>query len=445
MAAAGGASPFIGAIRDEETNVVYSLIAVLGRGAYGAVYSATDAGRLPATLAIKKFVNYRLPLRGGGGDDDSSGSSLEDLEYDKTFVEHEYRVSEAIRRRCGEAFCRERVACALRRFFSRDGSLGYIVFPFAGSTLRDYLFAVQYAQMQQIERRKDRAGYDPQTTILDLLTTREKTVERVRADQTNERLRDRLYDLTDLLEDLLDFRDSIQLRGLTLAYQLANTFAILHRNRIFHRDIKPANLAVKIVGAGIVEIETRVLDFGLACVEDLAPPAVDPGMGDDRERLRCPETFTGTVTYRDPYSYVLIADGGAGSRIDANGRFDVYSVGKVFQAIFDPRAYDHRSRSRFPIVRPARYMVAGLPELIERMTGERGYRLPVFDAKLVHDGVLGPGTPELAFVKQITRDAERDSAYNRRPSMAAVVRELDRIITTWNDTGRDQTAKRRRK
>jgi len=99
-----------------------------------------------------------------------------------------------------------------------------------------------------------------------------------------------------------------------IGIQLSDALDAAHRKGILHRDIKPANILVTASG------QAKILDFGLARIDDLAPSDSTGSGISDRDKLTRSGATLGTVAYMSP-------EQARGESLDA--RSDLFSLGVV--------------------------------------------------------------------------------------------------------------------
>lgn len=101
---------------------------------------------------------------------------------------------------------------------------------------------------------------------------------------------------------------------LELAIQVADALDAAHRKGIIHRDLKPENIFVT------DRAQAKVLDFGLAKLEDPEPPDFGPSTPTLLESLTHAGEAMGTIGYMSPEQAL-------GQKVDA--RTDLFSLGSV--------------------------------------------------------------------------------------------------------------------
>lgn len=202
----------------------------------------------------------------------------------------------------------------------------------------------------------------------------------------------------------------LQLIAADLVLQFLYALAVLHANSISHGDVKPSNAIVD-DNETAVSRRLRLIDFGFAC----------QFAGKDVAReIQCPNQYRTTPLYRDP-----LALDQRMHQVDVPTRFtklDTYAAGKSIQCVFDP---DLDLVLGYPVVRETRFMLPGLVELIERMTGERDYK-PRHTQR-----------PELTPVEA----GARWRALDVRPSMAAVLTEYSNLVQRYSSDMTNKSAR----
>jgi len=101
---------------------------------------------------------------------------------------------------------------------------------------------------------------------------------------------------------------------LTLGHQLAEALAAAHAENIVHRDIKPSNLMITTAGS------LKVLDFGLARLDDGLDPATANGDAAETRSRTVAGMILGTPAYMSP-------EQAAGE--EAHASADLFSAGAV--------------------------------------------------------------------------------------------------------------------
>lgn len=410
--------------REKGEPIAYYAIKELGRGTFGRVYSASTDGSHVPTVVIKRFnfPERHNPVRDLTPDESEEdevapvqqsrlfgaaadalsrffprqefGTEQADVErtppLEQVDLEREFRISGVIHRRLGKEFCRERVVCAVSRFYSYSRLHGFIVFPYRdvipfGSYLSMYL----HKPMLALEMRAFNLGLPSSDVGLQRAGTPEAL-------------------------DMLDQLRRLQLIAITQFRHLLFTVSLLHSKGIFHKDLNPANVVVTDAGVPLL------IDFGIACVAGIAGDAEYL----DREQrfLKCAPIYQTTEDYEDPLASTMKLENEQ-AKVDAYGKFDTYAIGKIGQLIFDPDILAPNGRNRdYPVVRQRPLMPRGLYELLVAMTGEQGYKPSVTDHGY-----------DLKLTDQQRRD--RIDRLALRVTTDVAVIEFNRIFQRWASLG----------
>lgn len=379
----------------DKANQPYYYIAQLGEGTYGEVYSASRDASRPATHVVKEFSTEEEgaltprtePLLAVG-----SATNIvphDDYEFEDEYVEREFLIARVIRRRLGEQYCRAYAVCALDRFYSRDEKRGYIVFPFISTlTLVRYLTLFIHNRMRRYRASTSTSGFAGQAV---------ETL-RVIAAGTGNLAEDARRALNEMYE--------IQMLCANIAQQCMTAVALLHRALIFHQDLKPDNMIVN-------NAQVMLIDFGIACVATMRGDELYDE--NERQYLYCEDTYRTTLDYQDPLAPLLKGSTEI-ERIELFAKFDTYAMGKLLQTIFDPSILnDAASRIRYPTVRRTEFMLPGIYELIQRMTGEKLYE---------------PFNFENIRLTEAEYEA-RMTAFDKRPSMPQVAVAVAQAVMQW--------------
>jgi serine/threonine protein kinase len=395
---------FIGFVFDHQTRTRFDLIKLLGYGAYGRVFSATASGAPPPQVAIKVFSAdpEDEPQRTGSGMSD---------------VETEFAISTLIKDRLGQMFCDTRVVCAFRRFYAPKVHDGVLIFPYIyGINLERWLLAVQYRAMDDYRTQRLASGF---TSLAEIRQDITEAQQNVSISRTNEKQRwtIRLNKLIRVLnEQVANFSD-IQARSMALAHQMLEAFTMLHDVHIYHRDIKPANMMVEFLPGSVLRL--RIIDFGISCAQPYGDNDVQYNL--NQQFFECPLEYRPTYNFRDPLSIYPSPDDGNQDEIrHLTTAFEVYSIGKVLQVLFDPMGIS--ALGKWPVVRATGFMPADLHDLIVEMTNENNYVADTrnFDINLAGRTLAADNPVALA-------------ALEIRPSAEEALVRFESIRDTWYD------------
>lgn len=375
------ARPLEGFVYDPQTQQRYDLVYLLDQDSDSETYAATLDDNERPTLSIKIYYAPEARRRREGTPDLDRDSEAErtkapDPMYSNPAVETEFGISAVLRQRLGEQFCETLVVCAIHRFYAPppDTNATVVFYPLERAiTLSRWLTGIQYRFMADYELLRA----DPEQ--------RERAVR---------------------------FLQLIRWRGMLVAIELFSIFSFLHQAGVYHGDVQPDNIRV-LLGAGDAT-RVRLANFQHSCATSIETEDSESVFERNKDILGCTSRYRSpSIIFRDPLSETPMPETSAAtSAVQAiSASFEVYSLGKILQCLFDPRAL----RDDQIVVRPTRFMPPGLDALIRSMTGENGYRAP-------------PGTMdsddnriELTAVEWSRR---RDNLINARPTVSWVYEQL---------------------
>lgn len=399
---------FIGFVFDYQERVRYDLIEVLCRTRYGTLYSANSAGLAVPQWRLKRYAISQWSASPRTTERTAAESVCAESDFALETVNNEFAIGATIRRRLDDNFCLTSVLCASHRFFEPDRSFGTLVFPYVQTvTLESWLRYVQHRSMISWRSALVRGGF---RSLEDLLQ-RIGELEEIRRKTAEER--DFLRRYSELYDTLLERLSRIQMKSLSIGYQLLNTFEELHEVAIYHRNVTPANILIEQNGE---TLRVRVANFGFGCAESIDGDGV---FDQQFPFLSCPTTYTPALMYRDPWIYNRrYPDDDLETRREYTSAFEIYSLGKILQHLFDPESLADNGDDEWIVVQETEFMPYGVIDLIADMTGEEQY-VP----------------PNRYYPYELSDDerAERAERFAERPEIEVVVDRFERIRRDWNN------------